>query len=112
MPRALTFVLLASLALAACHETPSPVLQLQGKLLTVDNRTAHDWVTVEIWINRQYRVTVPRIAAGSRFTTTLDVFVAGFGQRFDVRTQRIDQLTLTAREPDGTAVQHELGNAR
>jgi hypothetical protein len=60
---------------------------------------------VEIWINQQYRLTVARIAARSRFTATLDVFVAGFGQRFDVRRQRIDDLRLKAREADGTPVE-------
>jgi hypothetical protein len=33
------------------------------------------------------------------------VFVAGFGQRFDIRRQRIDDLRLTAHEPDGTPVE-------
>lgn len=74
-------------------------------MLTVDNRTPRDWLDVEIWINQQYRITVARIAAGSRFTATLDVFVAGFGQRFDVRRQRIDDLRLKGREADGTPVE-------
>ena len=73
--------------------------------MTVDNRTPTDWVGVEIWINRQYRVTVTRIAAGSRFSAPLDVFVAGFGQRFNVRRQRIDDLRVKAKQPDGTPVE-------
>lgn len=93
---------------AACSEPPAPPLQVQRGLLTVDNRTPHDWLDVEIWINRQYRVTVPRIAAGSRFSTTLDVFAAGFGQRFDRSRQRIEDLRLKARRPDGTAVELTL----
>jgi hypothetical protein len=106
-------LLLAGLLGSACDDTlPPPVIQVQRDLLTVDNRTPQDWTSVEIWINRQYRVTVPRIASRSRFSTTLDVFVAGFGQRFDVRRQRIDQLTLKARQPDGTVVEHELGERR
>jgi hypothetical protein len=74
----------------------------------VDNQTSRDWLDVEIWINHQYRITVPRIAARSRFTSTLDVFVAGFGQRFDRRRQRIDDLRLKAREADGTPVEVRL----
>lgn len=109
MPRVLAGVLLAGVLAAACGDPPPPpVIQVQRNLLSVDNRTPRDWLSVEIWINRQYRVTVPKIAAGSRFTTTLDVFVAGFGQRFDVRRQRIDDLRLTAREPDGTPVERQL----
>ena len=92
-----------------CSESSEPPIRVQGNLLSVDNRSARDWVDVEIWINRQYRITVPRIAAGSRFTTTLDVFVAGFGQRFDHGRQRIDDLRVTAREPDGEAVELRLG---
>jgi hypothetical protein len=98
-------------AIAACGgSAPPPVIQIQRQLVTVDNRTDHDWLGVELWINRQYRVRVPRIAAHSRFSTTLDVFVAGFGQRFDVRRQRVDDLRLTARTPDGQPVEHTLAH--
>jgi hypothetical protein len=95
-----------------CSRPPSRPIQLQRNLLTVDNRTSRDWVGVEIWINQQYRVTVPKIAARSRFSTTLDVFVAGFGQRFDRQRQRIDDLRLKAREPDGTPVEIQLETAK
>jgi hypothetical protein len=101
------FVLLGCVAAACGAETPPSAIQVQRNLITVDNRTPHDWLDVEIWINRQYRLTVPRIAAASRFSTTLDVFVAGFGQRFDIRRQRIDDLRLTAHQPDGTPVRIE-----
>jgi hypothetical protein len=113
MARAITALLLALLVTAACgSDVPPPVLQVQRNLLTVDNRSGQDWVSVELWINRQYRVTVPRIAAGTRFSTTLDVFVAGFGQRFNVSRQRVELLVLKARQPDGTPVTHELGERR
>ena len=96
---------LLALALAgACSSPPSRPIEVQRNLLRVDNKTPRDWLNVEIWINRQYRITVPRIAARSRFTTTLDVFVAGFGQRFDIRRQRIEDLRLKAHEADGTLV--------
>lgn len=94
-------VLLAS----GCSGRESPAIQVERNLVTVDNRTARDWLHVEIWINRQYRVTVPRIAARSRFTAPLDVFVAGFGQRFDRRRQRIDDLRLKAKRPDGEPIE-------
>jgi hypothetical protein len=102
---ALTVVALLA---AACSRPPeAPAIQIQRNFVTVDNRTSDDWLDVEVWVNRQYRVTVPRIAAGSRFSTTLDSFVAGFGQRFDVRSQRVDQVRLTARTPSGTPVELE-----
>ena len=99
-------ILALALVLAvACSRPPSRSIEVQRNLLRVDNKTSRDWLNVEIWINRQYRITVPRIAARSRFTTTLDVFVAGFGQRFDIRRQRIDDLRLKAQEADGTPVE-------
>jgi hypothetical protein len=97
-------LVLASLA-AACGRPPKNPVQIQRNLLTVDNQTSRDWLDVEIWINRQYRIIVPRIAAHSRFSTTLDVFVAGFGQRFDIRRQNVNQLQVKAREPDGRPVE-------
>src|SRR5918993_6004428 len=105
MARCLSTALLACAVAAGCSSPAAPPIQLQRNLLTVDNRTSREWLDVEIWINQQYRLTVPRIAARSRFTATLDVFVAGFGQRFDVRRQRIDDLRLKAREADGTPVE-------
>jgi hypothetical protein len=102
--RVLSTALLACAVAAGCSSPAAPPIQLQRNLLTVDNRTSRDWLDVEIWINQQYRLTVAKIAARSRFTATLDVFVAGFGQRFDVRRQRIDDLRLKAREADGTPV--------
>ena len=53
--RALTVVL--PLVLAACSSGVQPhPMQLDGGILTVDNRTEHDWQDVEIWLNQYYRV--------------------------------------------------------
>jgi hypothetical protein len=106
--RTVTLTVVTTLLAAACSNAKPAALQLQRGLLTVDNRTDSDWLDVELWINQQYRITVPRIAAGSRFSTTLDVFVAGFGQRFDKSRQRVKDLRLKARQPDGTPVERTL----
>ena len=90
--------------LAGCVDVPPDPLQLDRGLLTVDNHTANDWNNVEIWINRYYRVTVPTIAAKSRFQVPLDSFVSGYSQRFDVHKAVIRDLQLTAKQPDGTPV--------
>ena len=103
--RTLSTAFLGFALATGCSSPVSRPIQVQRNLLTVDNQTSRDWLDVEIWINRQYRITVARIAARSRFTATLDVFVAGFGQRFDVRRQRIDDLRLKGREADGTPVE-------
>jgi hypothetical protein len=92
---------LACVVAAGCSKPPVDPLQLDGNMLTVDNRTATDWTNVEIWLNTYYRVTVRSIPKESRFQAPLDTFVAGFGQRFDFRRAQVRDLRLTARLPDG-----------
>jgi hypothetical protein len=98
---------LLSVATAGCSRpaaAPDP-MQLDGTMLTVDNRTLRDWTGVEIWLNRYFRVTTASIPAGGRFRAPLDVFVSGYLQRFDARRMPINDLTLTAKLPDGTPLE-------
>jgi hypothetical protein len=83
---------------------PEPML-LDGNVLTVDNRTSHEWTGVEIWLNRSFRVTTSSIPAGGRFQAPLDGFVSGYFQRFDVRSMPVRDLTLTAKLPDGAPLE-------
>src|SRR5215510_14496282 len=93
-------------AIAGCRTIVEPQpLTLERNQLTVDNRSPQDWRNVEIALNYYYRIRLPKIAAGSRFTTTLDTFTAGCGQRFDWRKTQIRDLKLTATLPDGTPLQ-------
>jgi len=85
----------------ACGETPREPLRLEGNRLTVDNQSSQDWHDVQIYLNTYYRVTTSTIPARSVFQAPLDVFVAGFGQRFDLRRMPIRSLKLTAKRPDG-----------
>jgi len=101
MRAVLAGLLVAAAAAAACSDRPVDPLQLDRNLLTVDNRTSTDWTSVEIWLNRQYRITVPSIPAESRFQAPLDTFVAGFGQRFDFHSMQVRDLRLTAKLPGG-----------
>ena len=105
MPRALVLALaLAIVGLAGCAAIPPDPLQLDRSMLTVTNSTPSDWTGVEIWINRYYRVTVPTIAAQSRFQVALDSFVSGYSLRFDIHKAVIKDLQLTAKQPDGKPV--------
>jgi len=105
MRRALFVALAMAIGtLAGCVDIPPDPLQLDHGTLTVDNHTSSDWNNVEIWINRYYRVTVPTIAARSRFQVPLDAFVSGYSQRFDIHTAVIKDLQLTAKQPDGKPV--------
>ena len=94
----------ANVALVGCADIPPDPLQLDRGLLTVTNSTPSDWNGVEIWINRYYRVTVPTIAARSRFQVALDSFVSGYSRRFDIHKAVITDLQVTAKQPDGTPV--------
>lgn len=94
-------VIAVAIAALACGEPPKESLTLEGNRLTVDNRTSQEWRDVEVWLNYYYRVTTPSIPPGGRFQAPLDVFVAGFGQRFDFRRMQVRDLRLTAKLPGG-----------
>jgi hypothetical protein len=94
-------VVVLALLLAACSAPEPEAMRLEGNLLTVDNRTSRDWTDVEIWLNTYYRVTTASIPAGGRFQAPLDVFVAGFGQRFNFSRMQVKDLRLTAKLPGG-----------
>jgi hypothetical protein len=94
-------IVAALLASASCSKPPAEPIQLDRNILTVDNRTSQEWSHVEIWLNTFYRVTPGSIPAGGRFQAPLDVFVAGFGQRFDFKRMQIKDVRLTATLPDG-----------
>lgn len=104
--RRLAAAVVAVAALIACSSRgPDQPLKLDGNLLTVDNRSNHDWAKVEIWLNWSYRVTIPSLLSGGRFTVTLDDFVASQGQRFDLRRMPVRDLRLVAKLPDGAPIE-------
>lgn len=90
------------LVAASCSKPDIDPLQLERNRLTVDNRSGHDWTNVEVWINRQFRITVPTIRAGQRFQAPLDVFVTAYGRRFEFDRIQIRDVRLNAKRPDGT----------
>jgi hypothetical protein len=101
---AMTRLAIAFLALfvaAGCSQPPIEPLKLDGNMLTVDNRSADEWRSVEIWLNTYYRVRTESIPPKGRFQTPLDNFVAGQGQRFQFKKMQIKDLRLTAVLPDG-----------
>ena len=96
----------AAIVLVGCSSGVQPhPMQLDGGILTVDNRTEHDWQDVEIWLNQYYRVAPDVIRAKTRFTVALRVFVSGWGQTFPYGKQQIWDIKLTAKQPDGTPVE-------
>lgn len=93
--------LAVAVVFAACSSQPKEPIQLDGSILTIDNRSDKDWSNVEIWINTYYRITARTIPAGGRFQAPLGTAVAGFGQRFDFNRMQVKDVRLTAKLPGG-----------
>jgi hypothetical protein len=96
--------LLAALVLSGCSKKTVAPLQLDANRLTVTNTTPQDWNQIEIWINRQYRLTVPSIPAGQQLQTPLTIFVEAYGRRFDFGKQQISDLRLSAKNSNGEPI--------
>jgi hypothetical protein len=97
-------LLLATAASFSCSRTIVQPLQLDAGRLTVTNTTPQDWTQVEIWVNRQYRLTVPSIPAGQKLQTPLSIFIEAYGRRFDFSKQQIKDLRLSAKNARGEPV--------
>jgi hypothetical protein len=97
-------LLLATALSWGCSKKVVAPLQLDVNRLTVTNTTPQDWTQVEIWVNRQYRLTVPSIPAGQRFQAPLSIFIEAYGHRFDFARQQIKDLRLSAKGPKGEPV--------
>ena len=109
MVRRLLAAVLIALGASGCSEPPRDPLHLEGNRLTVYNDTAGDWTDVEIWLNWQFRLTVAKIQHGAPFTAPLDVFVEGFGRRFDVKRMPIRDLRLKAKTTSGEPFELKKG---
>ena len=92
------------MVLSGCSKKTVDPLQLDANRLTVTNTTAQDWNQIEIWINRQYRLTVPSIPAGQQLQTPLSIFVEAYGRRFEFGRQQITDLRLSAKNSNGEPV--------
>ena len=111
-PRAAALLLAGSMAIiattmtttACAPPTPDP-LTLESNRLTVENPSGTPWLSVEVWLNQQYRITVPLISPGDKFQSPLDAFVEGFGHRFDYKRQQITDLRLKARLPNNKPIE-------
>jgi hypothetical protein len=89
---------------SGCSRRNVAPLQLDAGRLTVTNTTQDDWTHVEIWVNRQYRLTVESIPAGQQLQTPLSIFIEAYGHRFDFKREQIKDLRLSAKRPDGGPV--------
>ena len=108
--RIAVIVSLAMMLLSACSSSKKdvPALQLESGRLTVTNNTNDDWTKIQIWVNRQYRLTVESIPAGRQLQTPLSIFVEAYGRRFDFSRQQIKDLRLEAVTKSGAPVDVRL----
>jgi hypothetical protein len=98
----LAFAVVGVVLAAACRSRPVEVLQLNGNRLTVVNDSGAEWRNVEVWINRQFRVTTPLLLNNQSYHAALDHFVTGYGQKFNVSKVPINDVRMNAKGPDGT----------
>ena len=104
LPLALLFA-----GLVACQkERPRPII-VANNVITVENQTRDEWQGVEVWLNYHYRVTKPSMPADERLTIPLDVFVAGYGQRFNVKRQVVQTVQVKAKTKSGAPVDLMFG---
>jgi len=101
-------MLLAAALVSACSKKTVPQLQLDAGRLTVTNTTNDDWNKVEIWVNRQYRLTVDSIPAGQQLQTPLSIFIEAYGRRFDFAREQLKDLRLSATTKSGSPVDVRL----
>lgn len=113
MDRALACLCLAfACALATRCDEERPAILIQETSISVENQSGEPWSDIEVWLNDHYRVTARTLEPGGRLVVPLDVFVAGYGQRFDRRRQAPFGIEVTARAASGEAVTLVWGKGR
>src|SRR5262245_65664457 len=105
MKRLLVFALVCAAAGAACSERARPALNLDGTRLTIYNDTDETWSHVEVILNHHFRIQPKDIEPDGIVQAPLDIFVAGYGQRFNFKTMQIKDLRLTAKRPNGEPIE-------
>lgn len=90
---------------AACARQERPALHLEGNRLTIYNDTDEEWRNVEVFLNHHFRIQPKDIAPDGIVQAPLDIFVAGYGQRFNFKTMQITDLRLKARRPNGEPIE-------
>ena len=89
----------------ACTEQSRPALNLDGSRLTIFNDTDEEWQNVEVILNHHFRIQPKNIEPDGIVQAPLDIFVAGYGQRFNFKTMQITDLRLKAKLPNGKPIE-------
>jgi hypothetical protein len=83
-------------AAAACAKEARPALHLEGNRLTIYNGSDDTWEDVQVFLNHHFRIEPDDIPPAGVVQAPLDIFVAGYGQRFNFKTMQITDLRLKA----------------
>ena len=105
MKRLLLAAVVSALAATACADRTRPVLNLDGNRLTIYNDSDETWRDVEVFLNHHFRIQPDDIEPDGVVQAPLDIFVAGYGQRFNFKTMQITDLRLTAKRPNGEPIE-------
>ena len=105
MKRLLLAVVVSAAAVTACAERTRPALNLDGTRLTIYNDTDEEWQDVEVILNHHFRIQPKNIEPAGIVQAPLDIFVAGYGQRFNFKTMQITDLRLKAKRPNGEPIE-------
>ena len=98
-------IVCAAVGAAACVERTRPALNLDGTRLTIYNDTDETWSNVEVILNQHFRIQPKDIEPDGIVQAPLDIFVAGYGQRFNFKTMQITDLRLKAKRPNGEPIE-------
>jgi hypothetical protein len=102
-------VVVLAVGCGGCQKDERPPISVSGSVVTVHNLTSTEWKSVEVWLNYHYRVTKPSMLPNERLGIPLDVFVAGYGQRFDVKRAAVKTIQVVAKTASGEPVDVMFG---
>jgi hypothetical protein len=80
-----------------------PILVGEGRVV-VTNMTGNAWSDVDVWLNDYYRAQVERLQPDQRLEVPLNVFVSGYGQRFQPHRQQVKSVEVKARGASGERI--------
>lgn len=109
---ALLLVVVTAVLPRFCRRDQRQAIRVEETRLVVTNLTRTSWSGVTVWLNDYYRAQAPALAPHQRLEIPFDVFVSGWGQRFDRRRQAVAGIEVTARGDNGKSITLTFGSGR
>ena len=108
----LVLVVGAALLSRYCRRDQRQAILVEEGRVVVTNLTGTRWSKVEIWLNDYYRAQAEALAPDQRLEVPLNVFIAGYGQRFEPQRQQPAGIEVTARGEKGEPIILTWGSGR